>query len=797
MQQRVEAALFELQRYLQDEIPPNSAADALATLMAQPPEVMLQRVGEWSEAHSRTESAPVCDLLLHAMKKVYITGELHILDREAVANYLDRATTVVLRMCPVEERDVLRNNLATMRMSQDVNATLKTPPPPPPRLPTLTSVRNPVADEDAQLAKRFSLIVDRLTRQMSGTADQPQAAAPDPQALAQLLTMAASRSQTGQQFNAYMDQIRPLTGGNEGNVFVILGGGLPSWDLPSAAAGNYKPPAQVDAMEKIIDLAEDPAVVVKRLRELVSAAVTKFNDGSLAAALWMLDVANDTIVEKKLDPAAVDKLRADAAEAISSVQLKKYTENKSRHAALKIALEFFPTLRLDRLFKQLRGEPKAERRRALLGLIEAHGAAGRAAALDGLESEMQRDDADTYFLRNLIFLLHRIQREPDDGNTRELDALAQVSAAGQNIYVIKEAATALAQIRTEESAKLLISRLAVFETLILRHDPAINPITEGYKLLDRIIASLARIGTQSALLAVARHGMKPNPQLGDTRARLAPLAQHDLSFDENTVTVLVRALRDEIPGKLLGRLLPKKQDGTVRLIEALSGTRSDSAEDLFREIAQRFPDQDVGRAAAQVLEKLTPVAPARSEPAATFAGELDFFGLPAVLQSLADMRATGMLTLNNKRGEAAAKLVVVEGKFLNAQVRQIRGVEALYEVLERPLAGTFAFVPYPMERMKSDIAPRDIIGALLEGVRRHDELQRILPFVPDDLALNKTNVKPTPCADESDPTFIREVWMRATSGTAVSDWEPQFSTDGYRIRRLLAHWLEQGAVIAR
>ena len=40
LMQRVEAALSELQQYLQDEIPANKAADAVAVLMAQPPDVV-------------------------------------------------------------------------------------------------------------------------------------------------------------------------------------------------------------------------------------------------------------------------------------------------------------------------------------------------------------------------------------------------------------------------------------------------------------------------------------------------------------------------------------------------------------------------------------------------------------------------------------------------------------------------------------------------------------------------------------------------------------------------------------
>jgi hypothetical protein len=127
---------------------------------------------------------------------------------------------------------------------------------------------------------------------------------------------------------------------------------------------------------------------------------------------------------------------------------------------------------------------------------------------------------------------------------------------------------------------------------------------------------------------------------------------------------------------------------------------------------------------------------------------------------------------------------------------QIRGDEALYQALERPLTGTFAFVPYPPEKLVSDIVPREIMGMLLEGMRRNDELQRFIALVPDGATLTKTNVRPTPHDDEADPALVREVWIKASSGANIADCERQLATDSYRVRRLVAHWLEQGALVA-
>src|SRR5437870_652173 len=119
MTQRVEAGLSDLRRYLQGEIPPSFAADGLATLMMQPPDVLMQCVAVWAAEEVRLRGTSPRELLLHAMKKIYIMGELQLFDRDAVASYLDRATGIALRVCPEPDRDQLRADLTAMRRSRD------------------------------------------------------------------------------------------------------------------------------------------------------------------------------------------------------------------------------------------------------------------------------------------------------------------------------------------------------------------------------------------------------------------------------------------------------------------------------------------------------------------------------------------------------------------------------------------------------------------------------------------------------------------------------------------------------
>ena len=220
---------------------------------------------------------------------------------------------------------------------------------------------------------------------------------------------------------------------------------------------------------------------------------------------------------------------------------------------------------------------------------------------------------------------------------------------------------------------------------------------------------------------------------------------------------------------------------------------------LFAEIAEKFPDEDVGKVAAAALENL---AAAARQPAsapdgsmASLTGDLQFFGLPALMQSLADNQATGIVTLSSKQGgQTSGKVLFYEGKFADAQSGHLRGEDAVYQLLERPIVGSFAFVPQAAFSVKLKSEPQAVMSLLLEGIRRHDELKQASVVAPDDLSLKPTAVRPSPDPEENDPSIIREVWLKASTGGRIAEWEGQIAADAYRVRRLVARWLEEGAL---
>ena len=818
MSEDVDAALGDLQRYLLDQIPPLNALDAVQTLMVQPPQLLMKQVHAWSVEQARFQGIALSDCLFHALKKVYLFATLKLVERNAVEAYLNGVMPLAMQICPADERDALRTNLIAMRdsasaalLSSQGNVEIGQIG----QKKKASDSGGGLTDVVQRSAKRLGLVIDRLTKYIKppSAAPKPTApgATPPPEAMqpvfqpgAELVAMAAASSTSDEQLRNYLESLKQYTGGDADptNLMQVLAKNVPSWDIVVPPDQAMKPAAPIEAMHKVISLTTDATETTKRYRGLMLCAVEQFNQGSISASIQMLELAEKVVKEKKIDQGTVDRITTEVVEALNNEQIKKYSDNKSKRALLPKALSFFPTLRVEALFQSLRGEQRPEKRRALLALLEAHGTAAREMALAELakELELKPGDADTYYLRNVIYVLHRVTRESPEGVEKELELLTRASARGQNIYVIKEAITPVGQIKSDAAVKLLVLRLAEFEAMLVRNDNSMYPVEEMQKLLDRIVAALARIATPAALLAVARHGMKPNPILGDTRARLAVLGQHDLSFDEPTVNVIMKAIREDLPKRLLGKVVLRVQASPVKLIEALSSTKSEQVETFLREIATKFPDQDVGTVAAAALDNLAttakqgPSAPDGSS--ASLTGDLQFFGLPALLQSLGDNQATGIVTLSSRSGgQTTGKILFVEGMFGDAQAGALRGPDAVYQLLERPIVGSFAFVPQPAFSVNTKVQKVAVMGILLEGIRRHDELKQAMVVVPDEIVLKPTGtVKPTPDPEENDPGIIREVWLKASGGTPIKNWEPQISADAYRVRRLVARWIEEGAL---
>jgi hypothetical protein len=189
-----------------------------------------------------------------------------------------------------------------------------------------------------------------------------------------------------------------------------------------------------------------------------------------------------------------------------------------------------------------------------------------------------------------------------------------------------------------------------------------------------------------------------------------------------------------------------------------------------------------------------PLSRLRQLTAKLFGLKLDLYELPAVLGRVADEGATGTLTLRPQKGSRTATLGFIDGRPVVAHWGRREGLDALYQLFERPFPGRYAFewkapsVPAGAPRLP------DVPSLLREGLRRAQELERTSALLPDDIPLEATGRPPSPVPEEPDYDLIRYLWNRACGKITIAEMETDLTVDAYRVRRPLAHWVEEGAL---
>ncbi len=200
------------------------------------------------------------------------------------------------------------------------------------------------------------------------------------------------------------------------------------------------------------------------------------------------------------------------------------------------------------------------------------------------------------------------------------------------------------------------------------------------------------------------HGLKRRSEFGNTLTRLAMLGGQDLSDDPTTINRIIEAIKNELPVKVFGVSVktPRKAQNIGYLLETLSGTDLPQVRMAYDSIVRKFPGEQFANSAAKALTKLDskPSLDQQSADGETFtslSGDLALFGLPNLMQNLADSRVEGVLTVLDNEGNSTASITLSDGMMIDATAGSLQGDTAIYQLLERPILGRFIFVNQPVE----------------------------------------------------------------------------------------------------
>ncbi len=815
----LDEVVLEFQLYLSDREAPMLAVEAVETLLHGPAEVVAREIEAWTSAQYQGtgSSIPVSDYLFHALKKIHLLTEFGLIQPLVLLPRLAAVAHALETFCPEEERTALRASVARLgeaRMvaaSAPVETLYRQAGPDQPG--AQRSVRGEAGGgggdevdpgELTHALKRFNTLLGRISGPQ-GSARAVQG--PQRQTLeGELLATAATTAHTVAELEGYLQRLKGAGFDvPREKLMRTLGDALPEWgvllgpEVPEGVTGEG-PQSLVGAMGRLVSLAGTPEEGARRFHEMVQAAVEFFEEGSLPRSVTVFDVADRIVRKEKIPAAIVVSVKEQTQRALSPARLKAFAEKPDQHVLLRRVLDFFPAFSPKGLLASLRDEQSREGRRLLLALLTVHGAAAREAAFEAIEQALQHEDAGSgwQYLRNLLYVARRAQEGILEISPFETDCVSRLSETTLPPALVKEAIATLGMIRSEEAASALLLRLGQLEAELGQTGLSPEKRSETEGILERTVAALVRQGSPKGLRGVVEHGLRTSPFLGDTRGRLSQLSGTDLSVDEVAVGLLVEELRAALPLRVLSFLIQTTKAKLLPLVTALSGTPTPAVRKLLVLVARRFPDVDYGQAAASALAAFDAPPRDASEKGgeSSLSGDLDVFGFPTLVQTLQQSRSTGLLTLRGRSGEEMAAVHLEDGKLRACTAAGLRGVEAFYQILQRPSAGTFRFATRALSGPEDAALEktREIIPLLMEGMTRHDELRRATALVADGARLVPTGTRPTAHPEDNDGAILKACWERVLTGATASECETAAPVDAFRVRRLLAHWVSEGSL---
>ncbi|MCU0223853.1 MAG: DUF4388 domain-containing protein [Acidobacteria bacterium] len=848
-EEEVRESLWELGRFLSDELAPLMAADSIRTLMLCPPQLAAKAIVDWAATQNRGVHARLTfsDCAFHSLKKIRHIGELDLVPRAAIEEFIAELARLLLEHCPSVERERFAESMGHLGDGESSLAStvqfLHRPPGSAAAYNTglvtggateavgpagaageiaagaapvsaVAMVTGPVTEQGyAQNRARTGLIMERLEQQLRRVESTPSVGGGPTEALSRLVEAAAVSARSSGELAAQLEKIGQMGVQTPvGELLKSIGQQMPGWVLRSSDGSDaveLPKNRTMEAMRRLVELADSEQETAERFHELLVAAAERFNAGSLAQSASILAVGREIIDDRRIAPAPLATILDRAARAFSEEKLAHAAARTEDHPLLREVLDFFPALRPERLLTELQEEPKRERRQQLLAIVRARGGAARGAVLSHLDLVAARSLPDElgFFRRNLLFLLRRLPRAVDEGPEREIDHYIALAALSNPLIVVKEAIGALGGVRDARAERALGALLDQVEgALVATAYRAPYPESEMRGLLDRVVAALSAQETKSAARIIVNHAFRDEPKLGHAIGRLSALARVDLSDDRELVETLVGALQSELPRKLLKFVVKPRVERINALILALAGTAAPQAREALQHVARSFAQEEYGRTAAKALAAPPSAAawggaaPAQAPAqAAAMSGDIDLFGLPNLMQSLASTGVTGTLTLRDRDGGPVGALRFAGGRIAAAAAGRLRGEAAVFQLLVRPTPGRFSFSAQAGDDAAGDPEPEplDAISLLMEGVRRHDEFRLARTVVPDDARLEPAGTKPTVPEAETDVAFLKRLWALAVAGETAAACETAFPCDSYRTRGALAHWVETKALRPR
>lgn len=173
-------------------------------------------------------------------------------------------------------------------------------------------------------------------------------------------------------------------------------------------------------------------------------------------------------------------------------------------------------------------------------------------------------------------------------------------------------------------------------------------------------------------------------------------------------------------------------------------------------------------------------------------GNLKFFDLATVIQTLIGAQQTGTLVVTQEGGrQKLAEFFFFKGNIARAKVRHLSGDDAVFQLFQQPLSGEFSFTGRAVaeEDVHADVT-LPAISLLMESVRLQDELPLLKARIPDPERVFHQKAGELSWSEAESVELAAAVWARLKKGASVSVLERHVPRCSYAIYRTLVALLD-------
>jgi hypothetical protein len=175
-------------------------------------------------------------------------------------------------------------------------------------------------------------------------------------------------------------------------------------------------------------------------------------------------------------------------------------------------------------------------------------------------------------------------------------------------------------------------------------------------------------------------------------------------------------------------------------------------------------------------------------------GNLKFFDLATVIQTLIGSHQTGSLVVTQEGGKTKlAEMFFYKGNIARAKFKQLTGDDAVFQLFQSQFEGEFSFTGKVVneDEVHTDIT-MPAISLLMESVRLQDELPGLMAKLKDPDRVYKQASGELRWEEPETVELAASVWMRLKKGASINDLHRDVPRCSYAIYKTLSTMVDGG-----